>query len=49
MWKFRHARKGGQWDETLSVFKELQDIGVKFNVMMFEEAISACEKGGPWG
>ena len=45
---FSACEKGGQWEQALSLLKEMQDAGVTPDVISPSAAISACEKGGQW-
>ena len=39
---------GSQWAGPLVVLREMREAGVMSNVISFNAAISACEKGSHW-
>ena len=42
------VRKGGQWEQALSLLKEMQDPGAMRYVLNYSVFISVCKKGGQW-
>ena len=39
------CKKGGQWQQALSLLEDMLTVGVTLDVISFSAAISACEKG----
>jgi pentatricopeptide repeat domain-containing protein 1 len=40
--------QNGMYDEPLALLSEMQDKGLKLNVICYSAAIDACARGGQW-
>ena len=42
------CRKGGQWQQAMQIFREMQTVGIEIDKMAYNSAIAACAAGGDW-
>ena len=42
------CRKGGQWQQAIQIFREMQAVKLETDVIAFNAAIAACADGGDW-
>ena len=42
------CQKAGQWQRAMQVFREMEAVDVRIDVVAYNSAIAACAKGEDW-